>query len=465
MHRKIVFWGLLLLMGCQQQAGSDEKENLPPLETPPSYLSFRVNFPVSELEDGVNRMLPTVIMDDVLPIKGKDTLFLTVRRKGQVDMTIRKREVFATIPLEVSAAVKKKVLGMTFSNEDSPITFTGHLTASAKVEIDDEWNMDITCQYRGFDLGDSPAISFMGMTFNIDGTVEQVLEDNQDELSDLICGALNGALDFRQTVEKIWLDLQNPQRIARNPEKIWLYSAPIALNGQLIPMPKDTLCVHVEYRTAIHISPVKKVVNDKVPLGGRGAPLNTKSALIAYPELRMPYDFFTAGLKTELLGQTFTYEGYNVKIKDVAVGRRGQRLLVTVVTGGDIKGKVEVTGVPSLNEERELVLEDLKYEIDADDDWVAATDWAVHEFAEAYIQDKARLDTKPFLNGLDSIIMAGLGKSRLSPKIDVQVGFDEVNSYQLRLTDSALQWIFYVEGRAELTLKKGLFKKTPEPSS
>ena len=54
--------------------------------------------------------------------------------------------------------------------------------------------------------------------------------------------------------------------------------------------------------------------------------------------------------------------------------------------------------------------------------------------------------------------MTGLDKSHLAEKLDLQIGFDEVTSYQLRLTEDAIQWIFYLEGWSQLNLKKGLFK-------
>ncbi len=104
------------------------------------------------------------------------------------------------------------------------------------------------------------------------------------------------------------------------------------------------------------------------------------------------------------------------------------------------------------------MLEGFAYEIDADDEWVAMTDWAVHEFAERYVAEQVRMDMQPFLEDLDELIMTGLDKSHLAEKLDLQIGFDEVTSYQLRLTEDAIQWIFYLEGWSQLNLKKGLFK-------
>jgi len=459
--RKICLYLVLLgaLMACDRSTKKESEAALPPLQTLPSYLSFRVNFPVGELEDGVNRVLPKLILDDALPLKGKgDTLFLKVERKGKLNLAIRKNEVFASIPLDVEAGISKKVLGVTFSNADAPVKFSGLLKASATVGIDENWDMNVTCEYKGFDLGESSKISIMGMTFNVEGTIDKALEEHEDQLSDIICGALNKAVDFRGTVEKVWMDLQKPQRIAKRPQELWLYSNPVALNGTLVPLEKDTLSVHVEFRTKINISPIKRDVEVKVPLTSRGEPLNTRAALLVYPEINLPYDLLSQTLKRELAQHEFTYEAYKVRVTDAQIMREGQKLKVKLTTTGDLNGIVYATGRPVLNEDRELVLEGFAYEIDADDEWVAMTDWAVHEFAERYVAEQVRMDMQPFLEDLDELIMTGLDKSHLAEKLDLQIGFDEVTSYQLRLTEDAIQWIFYLEGWSQLNLKKGLFK-------
>ncbi len=159
-------------------------------------------------------------------------------------------------------------------------------------------------------------------------------------------------MDFRGTVEKVWMDLQKPQRIAKRPQELWLYSNPVALNGTLVPLEKDTLSVHVEFRTKINISPIKRNVEVKVPLTSRGEPLNTRAALLVYPEINLPYDLLSQTLKRELAQHEFTYEAYKVRVTDAQIMREGQKLKVKLNTTGDLNGIVYATGRPVLNEDR-----------------------------------------------------------------------------------------------------------------
>lgn len=459
MTRQVFFLILIVFATSCSKLGQREEAALPPLEVPPSYLSFRVNFPIAELENGVNRILPEKMVDGSFLIGEKDSLYLKVLRKGALKLEMKNNEVHAAIPLEVHAAVRKKVLGITLSNKESPVVFHGKIKASTEVAVGKDWSLDLTCSYRGFQLTDSPEISLMGMTFNVEELIRSALDSHEEELSNVICRALDQVIDFRSLVEKVWLDLQNPIRVARSPQPLWMYASPQALNGVVVQDAGQSLSIHLEYRTRLKISPELTPVTTKVPLSECGEPLNTRSVLVAYTELHLPFEMLTHLMQQELVGKSFTYEEYTILVDEAAVKRKGQNLLVALDVSGDIAGKVLVTGTPEINENRELVISDFKYEIEAKDDWVKLTDWAVHGLAEQYLADQARMDTRPFFKQLDQLIMQGLQKSALSEKLDVAIAFDKIDSYQLRMTESYLQWIFYLEGTSEVSLKRGLFRK------
>lgn len=444
------------LLSCDSLTKKSE-ESLPLLDTPPSYISFRVNFPISELEKGVNRVLPDVLFHDAVAMKdAKDTLYLKVDRKGSINMTYKNGELHATIPLKVNAAVRKEVLGMTFTNKDNPIEFSGVLQASAKIDIDEDWNLDVSCRYENFDLGDQATFSMMGMTFNVEKSINSNLDKHTDQLSNVICSAINQSIDLRGIVSKLWTDVQSPIAIAKEPKKLWLHADPIALNGQLIPM-DDVLSIHMEYRSNIMITPEQQSTTPK-RLGKKGTPLNTKNQLVTYPDIRLSYKDLTEILDEVFRNEEFEYEGYKVKIDKVAVGHIGQRLALNLNVSGDINGSVKVSGTPVFSEDRQLSLAKFKFEIDSDDEMLNMADWAVHTFAEDYLSEQVKVDSKPLFDRLDELIMSGISRELDANKFDLDFNISNISSYQTRLTDQYIQWIFVVEGEAGLTLKNGLFK-------
>lgn len=459
MRKRLLVMALIGLGGCDLSHKDSESE-LPPLETPPSYLGFRVSFPQPELQAGVNRVLPQTLFDDAVALKGeKDTLYLKIVREGDLELDIQEGRLLASIPLEITASVKKKVLGITFSNESAPLTFNGTMKASAQISITDRWDLDAICRFESFDLGDDPKITLMGMSFNVGKTVSKALEDHRDQISDLLCRALNGAIDFRQTIDAVWKNLQQPQQIAGKPQSLWLCSEPIALNGIMQPLQNDELAIHLEYRTRLRISTEKQPVVTPVPLGKQSEPLNDQPSLVAYPDIQLPFRMLTQLLRAKVVGMDFSYDDYRIEVTDAKIGRSGQKVKVTLFTQGDLNGDVTVLGRPVLSPSKELTLEDFSYEIHSENELVNLTDWAVHLFAEPYLADQLHLDVKPVLDNLDDIIAEGIASSPVGSKMALEISLNAIDSYKTRLTDDYIEWIFYVEGRSELTLKRGLFRE------
>ncbi|MBR06149.1 MAG: hypothetical protein CMP48_00550 [Rickettsiales bacterium] len=453
--KKLWILALALFFGCDQL--TKESDILAPLDTPPSYLSFRIEFPIKELELGVNRVLPITLFDDAVALKDeKDTLFLSVKRKGDLSLNLKGNEVFASIPLDIEAAIKKKVLGITFSNEDSPIAFYGTLRASAQVGLNNNWDMDLTCQYRSFELEGMDTFSFMGISFNVEKIVENAIESHRDDLSNVICQAVSSAFDFREVLGNVYQDIQSPLQIVKQPLPLFLDSNPNALNGELLSNKRDTLSLHVEYRSDVLISPKSQTESAK-SLPSRNNPLNTDNRLMMYPDIRIGYNELSTILTEILAGESFEYEDYTIKINTAEVKPAGQRLQINLNVSGDVSGLVKVSGVPVLNEDRSMSLSQFKYEIDLDDDLLNMADWLSHQFIEEYLSSQVQIDTKPFFENLDDLIVKGISKTPLGTKIGVDVDFSKIQTYQFRCTEDFMQWIFVIEGSAQMTLKNGLF--------
>jgi hypothetical protein len=455
--------GIIVLLGLQYCASPNrtlEAETVALLEVPPSYFSFRVNITADELQQGLNDVMPMHIMDGAMTMKNdSDTLFLKVKRKGKLKLAVRKNELFVSLPLEVEAAIKKKVFGITMSNEDSPITFEGVLRASTKFKFGANWDMDLTCSYLGFDIESDVQFNILGMNFGLKKTINKALEEHSDELSDLICRGVNEAFDFHRIIEKVWIDLQKGKRIAQNPAKLFLYTQPLALSGKVIPKERDTISIHLEYRTIVQISPVDKILNEVMPLPKRGMPLSTDPRIQAYPEVRLGFDQLSSFLKDQLTNQVFEYSDYKISFSDVKVRRSANKLEIELTSKGDITGKFLIYGRPHLDKEGLFTLEDFSYQVIADEEWVEMADWAIHEVVEQLILEKATMDVSTFLDDLDSVIVAGLSKSKIAPKVKVNFELFEVKSHKVYVSDQYVQWIFYTDGETSLHLKKGVFDK------
>ena len=161
----------------------------------------------------------------------------------------------------------------------------------------------------------------------------------------------------------VYQDIQSPLQIVKQPLPLFLDSNPNALNGELLSNKRDTLSLHVEYRSDVLISPKSQTESAK-SLPSRNNPLNTDNRLMMYPDIRIGYNELSTILTEILAGESFEYEDYTIKINTAEVKPAGQRLQINLNVSGDVSGLVKVSGVPVLNEDRSMSLSQFKYEID-----------------------------------------------------------------------------------------------------
>ena len=447
MRRLYFVLGCLLLVGCRdiKDKGSINEEIN---EVPPSYISFRVAFPASEIEQGVNKIIPDVLLDEEVDINnGGGRLFLKVMRKGDLDLTIKKTTAYASIPLKFSVAVTKNILGMKISNKDSPIEFSGRVSVSSDVSLRDDWNLDLNCQWRGIEWDEEPVVRLLGMSFDVSETISRVIEDNNEKISSLLCDHLEKSIDLRHHLSKVWTEVQQPIKIAKEPVNLWLMFRPEALKGELVPYERDTLAIHLEWRSGINISHTRPLSeNNLVKLPRRSNPLNTISNLSAQVMLTMPMQFINDQIEHELEGRPFEYRGYQLIIERIEVSGQGQTIAVSLDVSGDLDGVIKMKGRPSISEEMLLSLDDLDYRIDTKNKWVMITDFLLHPLVKSYLGDIVNIEVKDLLMELDSLAMSGIEKTELGEKIDPDLEFRQFYSTQIAITETELQWVIALKG-------------------
>ncbi|MEO9477822.1 MAG: DUF4403 family protein [Cyclobacteriaceae bacterium] len=454
----LIIISLVMLFSCSDSRQSSEYTE--PLKLPPSFVSFNIDFPIVEMEDGVNTMLKDVLIDDVIKLNKKgDQLFLKVVRNGHLDLALRGNRVYASLPLDVKVAIKKKVMGVTFSNEDVPVSFSGVMQAKANATLDSLWNFTLLCEEMNMDWVSEPSINILGMEIDLSKTMEKALDQNEEKILSELCRAVNSSIDFRTALLKVWGDIQRPIRIAKKPVYAWLYTIPDALNAELLPLKKDTLKIHVEYRSSIYITTDKQITSEITSLPTRGKPINSKSAILAYVQADVPIAKMEELASNLLVGKTYSYEGYSATIEKIKMSSQTPNILTRVTLSGDLNGDVLVTGRPSFTKKMELTIDDFQYEIDSEDQVAQATDWLTHSMIESYISKMLTVDASSFFNNLDSLANAGIAKSRVKDKISATFDFKDIKPYQQQIQNDTLRWVFYIEGSAGLTLKKDVFKK------
>lgn len=436
------------------------------LDVPQSYLSLDVNLPLNEVQARLQNSLPARLLDRKpisLDRSKSDSLYLTIDRYGEIDMAYRQGDLYLSIPLEVEAIISKKVLGIRISNENQPVKFKSVARLSSGVDLSDDWDLVFDCNYKGISWVEEPVFSLMGFDLNLSELIEEQLEMNAVKLEEVICRIVDQKVDFARIVDKVYFDIQKPNRIAKNPFELFLVTRPYDFKGKLVKTKRDTICMHVEIQSKVAIrthreKPGTEYVNTPV----RSRPINSRSRFSVFAEAYIDHSETKDKLNLLLKDREFTYEDYRMNISlDSVFGKNG-RLVLMFQTRGDVNGKLSLTGRPEISDEMEINFSSFDYELlKVDEDWVAVTDMAVHRALERYIQTLLTVNAFGFFDQLDVKAMDGIRKSRIGQKIDLSLHFDEFKPYSVRVSKQGLQVIMEVTGRGSLDLTREIFEKKP----
>jgi hypothetical protein len=444
-----------VLVGCQP-ARESQQSLVESVDVPLSYVNVQVSFPSTELTEGLNAMLPTVLMDQGIPLNDKgDTAFVKIVKVGDMDLRFRGGHAYASLPIRVKASIKKKMMGVTFSNEETPIEFKAIVKAKAEVTLSDSWELELNCTWVELDWKDNPNVKILGIKLDLGKKIDKALKENQAIISSKLCDAINQRLKFKKTVTKIWEDLQKPIPIAKNPIKLWLKATPESLSARILPLTDDQLTISVAIRSQLYVLPDK--INTPIKeLPPRQDPIDTKSTITAYLQVTSSIATLERIMIEQLQGKEYTYEDYHAVIDSVRLKTLNQKVVVQVKVSGSISGMIEVSGTPVLTNDAELKLKDFSYSAELDDEMATVTDWAMHQFAETYLAEQVSYDASAFITKLDSVINAGIGRSGLGNKLSTDLEITRVASHTLFMSETELRWVFYLEGKGAITLKKGL---------
>ncbi len=103
-----------------------------------STLSFPLDFPITELSKLLNNVLPPILVDEKIALKKDgEHLLLKVSPIGEVLLNAYGKNLDVSIPIEVSANIKKKVMGIDVKNK-KPIRFQMRVDLHTKLLLGDD---------------------------------------------------------------------------------------------------------------------------------------------------------------------------------------------------------------------------------------------------------------------------------------------------------------------------------------
>jgi len=457
---------LVVLIACnktEKEAANSQlqDDHIIGSDHPISDLQFPIDYPVNELELMMNRIMPDTLVNDSIDLNDKgDVLVLKIIPLGELLLNSYQDNLDASIPVEVLVNIKKKILAFNVKNK-KPIKFKLRIDIHLDLTIDENFDLASVCKLQKIHWIEAPKTDILGLEINLQNIIDKQLNKNAEIIENAIANALNKLVPIKKEVLAIWHILNVPHRVAKKPVEIWLSTEPETFNAWFDNKVEDTIRAIVSTKSAIIITPIAGIKADE----SKKLPLNPTlenqddNGLNLKVTVSLPYIYADSIINDMLSKSDIDYQGVEVVIKEPSVGHKANQLALDFTMEGIVNIDISATAEPALNNDKELIIRDINYNIKSDNALIESIDWLTTEKLEEIIQQRTRVPLSHILDSLDNKIIAALNKSKLGSKIALDLNFSSLESDTIKYFEDGFEWYFDIHGKAHAFLNDSVVNK------
>jgi len=437
------------------------------LLVPVSELSVPIFYPIQDIEDLANEKLGAKIIEAGVAISDKnDSLFLSIAKFKPIRITYDgDRGLTYQLPIQIDGNFKSKVMGIKVQNKQ-PIHAKIIITMFSELYLDKDWHLKPKTILKNIAWIEEPKLNIAGINWNLRPPIEKVIESNQDSIVAKIDASVEGLVKMRQTISKLWGDIQKPIRINRKIKAVWLKFDAEDINGRLVPRSKDTLMIEVGLRTRMRtiLDSAANALPPK-PLPSFKRKESIDPGLNAYALATLPFDDLNRFISSVTDTMKFQYGNRTVRIKSSEVYGTYDGIAIRITLAGNVNADLFMKGKIGFDTlEKKLMIQDFGFDVNSEESLVNAADWFGHDEIIERIEPYLSLPLDKAFDFIPALILKGVEKGKLGSKIDIYFSKFDLNVYQQLITRDNIQIILSVDGEATIRLQEGLFDKKKKPA-
>ena len=437
-------------------------------EVPPTLPATLVDLPLLiDLNTAVDLMeqaLPSRLgnVDQRIPIPGKKRgAFAYEIRRSPFEINVKGDtfQIAATIRYQgrgwYNPPIGPEVGGSCGTSGKEP---RARVVISIRPEINREWQ-----------LVAQPKLSYLGPLTKAERDQCEVTFlkiDVTGRVLDAARGALRGQLpvlaaklktmDVKGEVEKVWLEIQKPIRLA---DSIWLMLRPEGIRLGGLSGTREMLggTIGIRARPKIETGPKPSVATIPLPALDQGG---DETGLNLLTEGRFDYGLIGANLSKALAGKTINVPGGTIEIKEVgAYGIGGGRLALGVRFGGTSSGQIYFVGTPQYDDSAgRITVPDLDYDASTTPLLVKSLAWLKADQIRDFLRSKATLPSAETMERLSTLAVTGMNRE-LVRGVFLSATLNRTEIIRLLPRSDALYLQAHATGHATLHVTDGFFAR------
>ncbi len=320
-----------------------------------SKINILISADKEKLQQVIGNQLPVDLLNQFSP-KGSKGIRISVRRKGNIDLTAENNSLKYEVPLEIFAQ-KDTLLG----NVD--VLFEIYLGFKTKFLFKDDWELVTRTQMTGYQWIKKPELDF-GI-FNV--PIDKIILDNIQDNKEILCKQLDDKMrttgDVRPMLSQFLLTLPNPIPTPAGGNVWWQCET---VKTSMSPLfEKDGIIygkIGLEGATEFSYGKDLEKLTTVLKAPDIVPDVEKESHLQTY--LSVNFRAIEESALALLKKQKFELKNQRVEVQAVRVEQVGQRLKVEADLKGTFDGRMIVLGKPVFDSSRnEIQLKDVDLDL------------------------------------------------------------------------------------------------------
>ena len=459
--RTIALFLLIILIigfvGCKKirpYAPVAEKFDAPVVD-PVSYMAGNLTFNIRDLENKVNKSLSTTLVnEETFEGQKGEAWRLRVERTGPVQIQYVNRRVYFSAPLQVWYT---NPIGLRKSeNRKSRPLCALAVRFNSPVGVGPDWRLQTKVKFDDYHWTIEPKVKLLGIKIGVRKIAENILEKRRADIEQAIDKAVYNGLRLDRQISKIWRDMQNPLRIAKVPENIWLMpkpfsiaAAPVYGNSRQITVP-----VQIAFRVHTRLGPKPTIDTlERLPrlLHRNALPKAARLEVLAF----IPYSDVNQVLTTRLAKEKLDLMGGNLKINDASVYGSGRKLILKADVGGAVHGTLYFHGTPAYDTlTNTLRIQNVDFDVDTRERLFATADWLLHDHLRDTIQAAMVVPLRQQVSSIPQKIETAFANAKVGRTTSLNLETFQLIPQRIVVQQEGVQILIKVKSKVAVKVKK-----------
>ena len=325
-----------------------------------SKINVPVTLKIEEIEATINNLIDGVLYENTnLADDDDDDLKIRAEKAENISISFDSSHINYRVPLKLWV---KKIIPITLVEVEVEGVIA--LSLSTEYKIEKNWKLTTSTNIIEYEWLQKPQLK-IGL-FNL--PIKFIINTILDRGKKLICTTLDKELaknfDLRKTVNEAWKTIQSPILIAEEFD-LWLNilpvkvgMAPLISDGRIL---KSIVTVHTYAEVEIGEKPI---VEKEDPLPPFQFSAEIEDGFDVHLKSEITYSEAQKIARKYVIGLVFSKSIFNIKIEDLKLYGKGEKIAVETKLTGSYRGEVFFEGKPVFDPEKnEIEIQNPEYKL------------------------------------------------------------------------------------------------------